>query len=71
MSNIHGPDAHLGLDDEELRGPFAAASNPQSKCRPCWSQAKTTYFAQPFHRRGETLEKTYRALHAAAHQNHP
>lgn len=67
MSNIHAADAHLGLDDEVLYGKFAFASNPQTRCRSCWPKAKTAFFAKPYHRRGETLEKTYQTIHARAH----
>lgn len=62
MSNIHGPGAHHGVDDEFDYG------QPR-RCASCWELAKKKFFGPDRHpRRGQTLDKVYFAIHAEEHQ---
>lgn len=60
MSNVNHPNAWHGLDDEPGDG-------PGGRCLQCWREAKRAFFAKHYHPRGETLQKTYLAIHYDNH----
>lgn len=63
MSNIHGPGASHGVDDEFNYG-------QPSRCPVCWGKAKKVFFAPDRRpRRGVTLDSVYRDVHEREHED--
>ena len=62
MSNIHGPGASHGVDDEFDNG-------RPNRCAVCWSKARRRFF-DPVRppRRGLTLDRLYTDIHQREHE---